>query len=193
MKPRNYAAEMAKFLETYASQPATETDNPSLLLASLTEMVRQGVPGAIQALVQQLRPCLISLAQDLKPEDPQDIITSLYLAVLRGKSALTYLETDICTAYRTQWRINRRLKKKLNELSQEHPQHLLPSTPGDVSVLAKYLSPEDQFLWKGSADGLTAADLAAALGWSIAKATKRWQELSDALKDTIETEEEIYR
>lgn len=191
MEVRNYAAEMAAYLETVMSaalqvQFDTKTQDASAALSALSELVRRGVGGAFEALVVQLRPILISLAVQLKPEDPRDLLSALYQAVLRGKRTLVQLEGDISTVYRNEWRGAAREKRKLTHLSLVHPQHQEAFIPGEVSLLFKYLSPDEKHLWIGVAEGKSLAELSRELGWSVAKTEKRWYELQERLRATLE-------
>ncbi len=192
---RNYGAEMAAYLERSLSAPLHIQNPPqdtNRFLAMLTDLVRQGVRGAFDALARQLRPVLISLATTLEPEDPHDILTALYEAVLRGKKTLIQVESDISTIYRTEWRSKKRKKVGVARLQlvQAAEEDILQgeSVPGEISILLKYLNEDDQRLWIGMSQEKTLAQIARELGWSLAKTEKRWQELTEKLKTTLDSE-----
>lgn len=177
-----------------ALQLPNPQEDASSVLALLTDMVRQGTRGALEALAQQLRPILISLAVTLQPEDPHDLLTALYQAVLRGKRTLIQLQSDIFTIYRTTWRSQKRERVGVAHLQlvQEAEEDVLDDgqkvIPGEVSILLKYLSDEDRLLWIGMSEEKTLAQLAGELGWSYETTKKRWQELTERVKATLETE-----
>src|SRR5687767_13352220 len=97
---RNYASEMAAyiaehFMSAAIQQPVLAPVQRVAVLHALTDSVRRGGVHAFEALVRQLRPVLIRLSEQLRPEDPQEIITLLYLGVRQGKRTLPEIQNFI--------------------------------------------------------------------------------------------------
>ncbi len=193
MESRNFGAEMAAYLERGMSaalklSPVQDTNS---LIAMLAALIREGVSGALEAMCQQLRPLLINLAKELQPEDPHDLVTALYYAVLRKKDIISYLEKDIRSTYKSEWRTKKRDRRKKAALTlaqQAEPIHEEPVVAGEVSILLKYLTPEERYLWVETSRDIPLTTIAEELGWSYETTKKRWQELVERLKATLETE-----
>jgi DNA-directed RNA polymerase specialized sigma24 family protein len=201
---RNYAAEMAAYFMSAALQQFQVPGETRVeVLHALTDAVRRGSHGAFEALVRQLRPVLIRLARDLQPDDPQDVITSLFVSVKKHNDrTLRQIERRISQAGWVKRRTQTRHTNKLGELRLVHSQNagavkdnetglfttiVLPDDlpPWAVAKVFLQLTPEEQDLWEAVAEKVPFAEVGLELGCSETAARLRWFRLKRALEERL--------
>jgi DNA-directed RNA polymerase specialized sigma24 family protein len=207
---RNFGAEMAAYVaENFMSAIALQKpfqvqgETQSKVLEALTDAVRRDSKGAFEALVRQLRPILIRLAGDLKPEDPQDLISALFVSVKKyGDKTLPEIRLRISRAdFGSRRTFARETRKKgalrlvqsqnsgtiKDNKTGEHIPVLLPLEK-DLRMVQEVfndLSEEEQVLWLGYSDETPVAEIAVELQCSEVAVRLRWFRLRPVLEKRL--------
>jgi DNA-directed RNA polymerase specialized sigma24 family protein len=171
------------------------------VLRNLTNSVRNGGDdGSFEALVNQLRPELIRLAGILRPNDPQELIGELYMAVINGAQTLPEIRNALTRGFYSEVRTDIRESRKRSELrlvvspsagtttknGQAQPINVPTSLPpGAISSVLRRLDPEDQYLWNARSEKVPFAEIAEELGCTEGAARERWNQLKKQLREFL--------
>ena len=205
---RNYAAEMAAYLAEHFMSAALQQfqvpgETDSEVLRNLTEAVRRNSKGAFEALVRQLRPVLIRLARDLQPEDPQELLSALFVSVKKhGDRTLPEIKARISRADLGRRRTYARETRKRGALrlvqsqdsgtikdkkTGEHIPVLLPLEKDlrMVKEVFNELSDEEKLLWLRYSEEAPVVEIAAELRCSEVAVRLRWYRLKPLLEKRL--------